>query len=93
MLLSIEYRGQLGLVAEAARITHDVAPGTPVADVLKAVAAHESDRFRELVLSDNGECGSTLFVAIDGEHVRIDEGAAVPDGAREMVVMPPIAGG
>ncbi|MCB1099674.1 MAG: MoaD/ThiS family protein [Verrucomicrobiales bacterium] len=93
MLLSIEYRGQLALAAASAKVRRDVEPGTLVSDLLKALAADEGDDFRRLVLDENGECGSTLFVAVDGEHVRTDAGATLPENAREMVVMPPIAGG
>jgi hypothetical protein len=93
MLLSIEYRGQLALAAKGARATCDVAPGTAVTAVLRALTEHENDHFRELVLAADGACGAALFVAIDGEHVPVDETAMVPEGAREMVIMPPIAGG
>lgn len=93
MLLSIEFRGQLALATETATITRDVEPDALVTDVLKSIATDENDQFRELVLDNDGECGSTLFVAIDGEHIRLDADATIPDGAREMVVMPPIAGG
>ena len=93
MLLSIEYRGQLALSTESPKIKRDVQAGTAVAEVLKSIAADETERFRELVLDSDGECGSTLFVAIDGEHIRLDSNATVPDGAREMIIMPPIAGG
>jgi hypothetical protein len=93
MLLSIEYRGQLALATASARVTRDVEPGTLVSDLLKALAADESDAFRRLVLDESGDCGSTLFVALDGEHVRINSSTMIPDNAREMVVMPPIAGG
>lgn len=93
MLLSIEYRGQLALAATSPRTTCEVKPGTQVADVLRTLAEPESDQFRELALSADGRCGTTLFVAIDGEHMRLGAGAVVPEGAKEMIVMPPIAGG
>ncbi|MGK0190091.1 MAG: molybdopterin converting factor small subunit [Verrucomicrobiales bacterium] len=93
MMLSIEFRGQLALTTTAAKITREVAAGTSLVSLLQEVAAQESERFRELVFDENGDCGSTLFIAIDGEHVRVDGEATVPEGAREMVIMPPIAGG
>ena len=93
MLLSIEYRGQLALATASARFTREVVAGTVVTDLLKTLAADDGEQFRRLVLDENGECGSTLFVALDGEHLRLDAVATIPDSAREMVVMPPIAGG
>lgn len=93
MSLSIEFRGQLALATKSAKITCEVPSGTGVAALLKDLAEKESEEFRKLILDDAGECGSTLFIAIDGEHIRIDPGVVIPDNARDMVVMPPIAGG
>ena len=93
MRVTLQFRGQLALaVGGKPELEFDVEPGMPLRDLLEKIAASREEHFRELVFDAQGNCGSTLFVAIDDEHVRAPD-AVIPEGAREIVIMPPIAGG
>jgi molybdopterin converting factor small subunit len=93
MRVKVEFRGQLALSAGADSVIElGIEPGMLLRELLEQLASSRDERFRELVFDAEGNCGATLFVAMNGEHVRAT-GAVIPEGTREIVIMPPIAGG
>jgi molybdopterin converting factor small subunit len=92
MKLKLDYAGQLGIAAGASAEEVDVSPGSTIAEIIVAAAGRHGSGFAELVQNRAGEIERTLLVAIDGEQVT-DLGRQVGDSARELMILPPIAGG
>ena len=89
--MDIVYQGQLGAVVGLSSEQFDTASGQSVADVIQALAqGKDADAARHL-LADDGSARTSLFVALDGVHVQ--DFAMSVDGAKELLLMHPMAGG
>lgn len=93
MNIQLNYRGQLAIAAKCPSEEINPRPGTSIADIIRAAAARHGEDFSKLVLASDGTFRSTLLVALDGEQVQDPEAAQIPDSARELTLLPPIAGG
>lgn len=83
-------KGQLQAMAGQAQIETEVVSGESLSALIQRIATGTSDEARQLMVTDNGEVRSSLFVAVDGEHVRdLDQ----PAKGSELLLMPPMAGG
>ena len=89
--MKITYQGQIGVVAGLNSELREVSAEATVAEIVAEIAAsHKADVARFLVDGDGG-VNASLFVALDDDHV-IDYTVKVGD-AREILLMPPMAGG
>ena len=93
MTIQLNYRGQLALAAKAPSEEINPRPGTTIADLIKAAAARHGQDFAKLILASDGSFRSTLLVALDGEQIQNPEEAQLPETAKEITLLPPIAGG
>ncbi len=93
MTIQLNYRGQLAIAAKGSTEEINPRPGTPVADLIRAAAARHGEEFSKLILAADGTGRSTLLIALDGEQIQDPEETKLPEGARELTLLPPIAGG
>lgn len=92
MTIQLHYRGQLAIAAKSPTEEINPRPGTTVADVIMAAAARHGRDFSDLILAADGSFRSTLLIALDGDQV-LDPNSPLPASAREITLLPPIAGG
>ena len=92
MRATIQFRGQLATATGQSEAERDLAPGDTLSSLIAALADEHGEAFREIVFDSEGRQRRTLLVAIDGEQV-VDFESPISDGAREITLMPPIAGG
>lgn len=92
MKVTIQLRGQLVAAGGADRFERDLAEGETLAGLIAALAGERGEAFREIVCDPGGAQRRTLLVAVDGEQA-LDFDAPIREGAREIALMPPIAGG
>lgn len=90
--MNILLQGQLGVAAEFNHLIKDVAPGTTVAELILSLAQDLPHEACQLILKPDGSLRNSLFIAIDDDHIR-DTTITIPDNARELILMPPMAGG
>ncbi len=90
--LQVHYSGQLALASSAAEETVDLAEGATVQEVVAQVAERHGDGFKKLIFQEDGHIERTLFIALDGEQVT-DLTTPLTAHHRELMLMPPIAGG
>lgn len=93
MTVQLNYRGQLAIAAKSPSEVINPRPGTSIADLIRAAAARHGQDFARLVLADDGTFRSTLLVALDGDQVQNPEDTRLPETAKEITLLPPIAGG
>lgn len=89
--MKIVYQGQIGIVAGLREEEISAETTNSVSDLVKAVATTKSVEVQKFLIDAQGEVRQSLFAALDGEHVQ-DYSAAI-GGARELLLMPPMAGG
>ena len=92
MTLQVHYSGQLALASAAAEESIAFAEGTTVQEIVAQVAELHGEGFKRLVFQEDGRIERTLFVALDGEQVT-DLDTPLSKHHRELMLMPPIAGG
>ncbi len=86
----ITLKGQLQALADQSQIDTQLVSGESLRALIQRVAINISDEARKLILDDSGDVRASLFVALDGEHIRdLDQ----PAGGSELLLMPPMAGG
>ena len=93
MTIQLNYRGQLAMAAMRPSEEIDPRPGTKISDIIRAAAARNGHEFAKLVLASDGSFRNTLLIALDGEQVQNPDQAVLPASAREITLLPPIAGG
>ena len=89
--MRIIYQGQIGVVAGLTSEEREVGVETTVAELISEIAAEKSAEVAKFLMSGEGEVNSSLFVALDDDHI-LDKGVKV-GAARELLLMPPMAGG
>ncbi len=92
MKIVVSHRGQLALATGVPEEEIDVESGSTVGSVLEAASERHGEAFSKFVFDESGAMRNTLLVAIDGEQVT-SEDEVLGDGAMEITLMPPIAGG
>jgi|MDTC01.3.fsa_nt_gb molybdopterin converting factor small subunit len=90
--LQVNYSGQLALASAVAEETIDIREGDTVLGLVSRVAKRHGEAFQKLVFQDDGSIECTLFMALDGEQVT-DLNQPILVHHRELMLMPPIAGG
>ena len=93
MTIQLNYRGQLAIAARNPSEEINPRPGTPVADLIRAAAARHGEEFSKLILAADGSFRSTLLIALDGDQIQNLEQVHLPEGAKELTLLPLIAGG
>ena len=93
MTIQLNYRGQLAIAAKCPSEEINPRPGTPVADLVRAAAARHGEEFAKLILDGDGTFRSTLLIALDGDQIQDPEETKLSENAREITLLPPIAGG
>lgn len=93
MTIQLNYRGQLAIAANCQSEEIHPRPGTRVADIIRAAAARHGPEFAKLIHSSDGPFRSTLLIALDGDQIQNPDEFQLPEGARELTLLPPIAGG
>jgi len=89
--MKIVYQGQIGVIAGFREESIPVDPVCSVADVVKGIAMNKPEDVQRFLVDGEGEVRQSLFAALDGEHVQ-NYSAQVGD-AKELLLMPPMAGG
>ena len=86
----ITLKGQLQTMAGMSQIDAVVESSDTLRSLIQRVGNDTPDAARALILDDAGDVRASLFVALDGEHVRdLDQSAS----GNELLLMPPMAGG
>ena len=93
MTIQLNYRGQLAIAAKISTEEINPRPGTMISDLIRAAAARHGEGFSKLTLAADGSFRSTLLIALDGEQVQNPEETPLPETAKELTLLPPIAGG
>jgi len=93
MTIQLNYRGQLAIAASSPTEEINPRPGTSIADVIRAAAARHGKDFSKLILGEDGNFRSTLLIALDGDQIQDPEETQIPESAKEITLLPPIAGG
>lgn len=93
MTIQLNYRGQLAIAANTPSEEIDPRPGTTIADLVRAAAARHGGEFAKLILGNDGTLRSTLLIALDGDQIQNPDDTLLPESARELTLLPPIAGG
>jgi len=89
--MKIIYQGQIGVVAGLNSEEREVTDGTTVASLISEIAAGMPQEVAKFLIDSDGKVNSSLFVAVDNDHV-LDMNTPLKD-ARELLLMPPMAGG
>jgi len=90
--VTIQFRGQLATATGQSSVEREIAMGETLTALIGMLAEEHGDAFREIVLDAEGRQRRTLLIAVEGEQV-VDFDAPIREGAREITLMPPIAGG
>lgn len=90
--MDILLQGQLGVAADFNFLQIDVADGTRVKELILAIAQDLPHDAKQLIIKPDGSLRQSLFIAIDDNHLR-DTNTIIPSDARELILMPPMAGG
>ena len=92
MKVTVRYRGQLATAMGVASEEMELPQGSTPASLVREISARASDGFASLMVDGDGVPRRSLLVAIDGEQA-VDYDEVLCDEVREVVLMPPIAGG
>ena len=90
--MNILLQGQLAVASGQHSIEIEVSGNNSIEMLIQQLASTLSAEASALLLSDDGSVRSSLFVAIDGKHLR-DYTSIIPEDTRELMLMPPMAGG
>ena len=90
--MNILLQGQLAVTSGQHSIAQVISENTSVEMLIQQLASTFPAEAKSLLVSDDGSVRSSLFVAIDGQHLR-DYTTIIPTTAIEFMLMPPMAGG
>lgn len=90
--MKIILQGQLAVTSGLNSISHELAEKSSVEELIHQLAGQLPKEAKSLLVKDDGSIRNSLFVAIDNEHVR-DYSTLVSSEVRELILMPPMAGG
>ncbi len=89
--MKIIYQGQIGAVAGLTSEERDVSSDTTVAELIAEIAKGKPAEVARFLVDSEGNVSKSLLVVVDDDHV-LDYSVRVGD-ARELLLMPPMAGG
>lgn len=89
--MKVIYQGQIGVVAGLQSEELATRPDMKLSAVIREIAVTKSPDVQRFLLDTDGAVRQSLFVALNGEHVR-DFDQPIGD-ATEILLMPPMAGG
>jgi molybdopterin converting factor small subunit len=90
--MKILLQGQLAVAAECHSLDLAVSADTTVEALIVEIAQSLPPAAQELLLNADQTVRATFFVALDGEHLR-DYSTTIPTHAKEIMLLPPMAGG
>ncbi len=90
--MNILLQGQLAVASGQHSIEKEITENTSIEMLIQQLSSTLPAEASALLLSDDGSVRSSLFVAIDGKHLR-DYTVTIPTTTRELMLMPPMAGG
>ena len=90
-MITIVFQGQIGVVAGLSEEKMELSPTLSIADAVVAIAKAKGVSVAKFLVDADQQVRSSLFVALDGVH---QADLSQPLGeAREILLMPPMAGG
>lgn len=90
--MEILLQGQLAVTSGQHSLTQYLTESSSLEIFIQQLSETLPDAAKALLVNDKGDVRKSLFVAIDGEHFR-DYSTLVPTEAKELMLMPPMAGG
>lgn len=90
--MKILLQGQLAVTSGQHSIDKDISENTSIELLIQQLATTLPDESKALLLNDDDSVRVSLFVAIDGKHIR-DYLTIIPTTTHELMLMPPMAGG
>jgi molybdopterin converting factor small subunit len=90
--MEILLQGQLAVTSGLSSIAHELTESTSVEALVHQLADQLPEEAKSLLVNNEGSVRKSLFVAIDGEHLR-DYSTVISTDAKELMLMPPMAGG
>ncbi|NWK54365.1 MoaD/ThiS family protein [Verrucomicrobiaceae bacterium N1E253] len=90
--MHILLQGQLGALTNSPIIDYPLVEETTVADLIQQICKRLPQEAQQLILHSDGSLRQSLFVAIDDNHLR-DLNTLIPPNTKELILMPPMAGG
>jgi hypothetical protein len=90
--MDVLLQGQLAVAAERHSIEYPITEQTQLDQCIRDIAGELTAEAKALLLNHDDSIRVSLFVALDGEHQR-DFGIPIPPNTKELMLMPPMAGG
>jgi molybdopterin converting factor small subunit len=90
--MKILLQGQLSSAAECHTLDLAISTNTTIETLIVEIAQSLPSAAQQLLLNADQTVRSTFFVALDGEHLR-DYSTTIPTHAKELMLLPPMAGG
>jgi hypothetical protein len=90
--MKILLQGQLAVAAECRTLDRAISKQTTVEMLIIEIAQSLPPAAQDLLINSDRTIRTSFFVAIDGEHLR-DYSTTIPVDAKELLLMPPMAGG
>jgi molybdopterin converting factor small subunit len=90
--MHILLQGQLSVAADFNHIQREVPEGTTVTQLILSIAQDLPREAKQLILKPDGTLRTSLFIALDNQHLR-DTETIIPSDTSELILMPPMAGG
>jgi len=92
--MKINLQGQLATTAESNQIEYSITQDTSVTQVIQEIASQLPTAARDLLLTPDGDPRSSLFIALNDNHLRDTSTVLTPENNKsELTLMPPMAGG
>ena len=90
--MQILFQGQLGVAAGTSQLQIELNQGATINEVICEISQNLSDEARDLIMNSDGTVRNSLFIALDDNHV-LDSNTLIPESTKELVLIPPMAGG
>ena len=91
--MKINLQGQLATAAESSQIDFPLTQDTTVEEVITNIAADLPSAARELLINSDGSPRTSLFIALNNNHLRALSTVIHHNTDCELTLMPPMAGG
>ena len=92
--MKINLQGQLATTAETSQVEYPITQEITIAKVIAEIAKQLPDAARDLLITPDGQPRTSLFIAIDDNHLRDTTTLIHPNkNTSELTLMPPMAGG
>jgi len=92
--MKINLQGQLATTAETSQVEYPITQETSIAEVIAKIAQQLPCAARDLLITPDGQPRTSLFIALDDNHLRDTTTIITPShNTSELTLMPPMAGG